>query len=75
METMLTVSYHQDQNYAERKGGVFKYRILKLFHNTPHSPIEYWYYAAIFLDQVGLYLAKDTLNGRCLRKKLLGHTP
>ena len=75
IETGLTVPHHQHQNYAEREGGVFKFRILKLFHNTPHAPIEYWCYAAEFLDQVGTYLSSVKLEGRTPREKLLGHTP
>ena len=31
IETGLTVPHHQHQNYAEREGGDFKFRILKLF--------------------------------------------
>ena len=75
IETGLTVPHHQHQNYSEREGGAFKFRILKLFHNTPHAPIQYWCYAAEFLDQVGSYLSKETLKGRCAQEKLLGHTP
>ena len=75
IETGLTVPHHQHQNYAEREGGVFKFRILKLFHNTPHAPIQYWCYAAEFLDQVGTYLSSTALQGRTPREKLLGHTP
>ena len=75
IETGLTVPHHQHQNYSEREGGVFKFRILNLFHNTPHAPIEYWCYAAEFLDQVGSYISKETLKGRCPQEKLLGNTP
>ena len=75
IETGLTVPHHQHQNYAEREGGVFKFKILKLFHNTPHAQIQYWCYAAEFLDQVGAYLSSKKLNGRCPKEKLLGHTP
>ena len=75
IETGLTVPYHQHQNYAEREGGIFKFRILKLFHNTPHAPLEYWCYAAEFLDQVGSYLSSEKLKGRSPREKILGHTP
>ena len=35
---------------------------MKLFHNTPHAPKEYWCYGALFLDTVRCCLAKSSIN-------------
>ena len=75
IETGLSVPHHQNQNYAEGEGGNMKFRILKLFHNTPHAPLPYWCYAMEFLDQVGCYLSKPSLDGRTASETLVGQTP
>ena len=72
IETGLSVPHHQHQNYAEGEGGNLKFRLLKLFHHTPHAPIQYWCYGLEFLDQVGCYLSKPSLNGRCSSEKVFG---
>ena len=73
--TGLTVTHHQHQNYSENEGGNFKFKVLKLLHNTTHAPTSYWCYAAEFLDQVASYLSKKGLNNRTPLEKLQGHTP
>ena len=47
-ETGLTVPHHQHQNYSEGIGCNIKFAVLKLLHNTPHAPEQYWWYAASF---------------------------
>ena len=74
IETDLTVSHLQHQNYPEREGGVVKLRILKLFYNTSHAPIEYWCYAVEFWTKLSTYLSLTSLQGRTPGEKLLGHT-
>ena len=74
IETGLSVPHHQHQNYSEGEGGNLKFRLLKLFHNTPHAPLKYWCFGAEYLDQIGCYLFKATLGGRCSSKKLVGQT-
>ena len=44
IETGLSVPHHQHQNYAEGEGGNLKFKLLKLFHYTPHALIQYWCY-------------------------------
>ena len=74
IETGLSVPHHQHQNYSEGEGGNLKFRLLKLFHNTPHAPLQYWCFGAEYLDQIGCYLSKATLGGRCSSEKLMGQT-
>ena len=57
-----TVPYMQQQNYAEGEGGNFKHALMKLFHNTPHAPKEYWCYGPSFLDTVRCRLSKSSIN-------------
>ena len=52
-----------------------KFRLLKLFHNTPHAPLSYWCYGMEYLDQVGCYLSKTSLDGRTASEKIVGQTP
>ena len=63
IKTGLTIPHHQHQNYSEREGGNFKFRVLNLLHNTPHAPTSYWCFAAEFLDQVGAHLSRKSLEG------------
>ena len=71
IETGLSVPHHQHQNYAEGEGGNLKHRLLKLFHNTPHAPIQYWCYGLEFLDQVGCCLSKQSLGEDAAQKRSL----
>ena len=41
IETGLSVSHHQHQNYSEGEGGNLRFKILKLIHNAPHAPLQY----------------------------------
>ena len=34
IETGVTIPHHQHQNYSENEGGNFKFKVLKLLHNT-----------------------------------------
>ena len=61
---MLTVPHRQHQNYSEGIGGNYKFVDLKLFHNTPHTPLSYWYYAASFLDKTRRFLSQFVLDRR-----------
>ena len=74
IETGLSVPHYQHQNYSEGEGSNLKFRILKLFHNTPHAPLQYWYFGAKYLDQIGCYLSKASLDGRCSSEKLRNQT-
>ena len=40
--TGLTIPRHQHQNYCEQVSSNFKFAVLKLFHNTPHTTVSYW---------------------------------
>ena len=62
--TSLTVPHHQHQKYCEGQGGYFKFSLQKLFHNAPHAPIVYWYYAAMFLYKTRRYLSNASLDGK-----------
>ena len=73
--TGLSVPHHQHQNYCEGEGGNLKFKLLKLFHNTTHTPIHYWCYALEFVDQVSCCLSKPGLDGRTSNEKLMGQTP
>ena len=55
-DTVLSVLHHQHQNYSEGDVGSLKFKLLKLFHNTPYAPIKYWFYGSELLDQVAIYL-------------------
>jgi len=70
----IIVPNHQHQNYCEGICGNFKHALLKLYHNTLHAPLKYWYYAASFLDKTRRYLSKNTLNGRCGYEMISGET-
>ena len=41
IERGRTAPHHQSSNYAEGEGGNQKYWLVKLFHNTPHTPMKY----------------------------------
>ena len=64
--------HNQHQSYSEDEGGNLKFRILKLFHNTPHALLQYWCFGAEYFDQIGCYLSKASLDGRCSSEKLRG---
>ena len=74
IKTGYTVPYQQQQNYAEKKGGNFKFAVCKLMHLTPHAPKEYWCFAASFLDKVRRVLSKPSLNGKSSTEKVYGST-
>ena len=38
IETGLTVPHHQHKCFAEDEGGNMKFKLIKLFHNTPMLP-------------------------------------
>lgn len=42
IETVLTVPFHQYQNFCEGQGGNSKLALQKLLHITPHTPLQYW---------------------------------
>ena len=69
-----TVPYQQQQNYAENRGGNFKFAVCKLMLMTPHAPREYWCYAASFLDKVRRILSKPSLNGKSATEMVHGYT-
>ncbi len=74
IKTGYTVPYQQQQNYAENRGGNFKFAVCKLMHLTPHAPKEYWCFAASFLDKVRRVLSKPSLNGKSSTEKVYGST-
>ena len=74
IQTGFTVPYQQQQNYAESRGGNFKFAVCKLMHMTPHSPIKYWCFAASFLDKVRRVLSKPKLNGASPMQQVYGST-
>ena len=74
IRTGYTVPYQQQQNYAENRGGNFKFAVCKLMHLTPHAPREYWCYAASFLDKVRRILSKPGLNGKSATERVHGYT-
>ena len=75
IQTGFTVPYQQQQNYAESRGGNFKFAVCKLvMHMIPHSPIEYWCFAASFLDKVRRVLSKPKLNGASPMQQVYGST-
>ena len=74
IQTGKTVPYQQQQNYAESRGGNFKFAVCKLMHMTPHSPVEYWCFAASFLDKVRRVLSKPKLNGASAMQQVYGCT-
>ena len=66
-------AYHQNQNLAERRGGIYKLAIIKLFHNTPTSvPISFWCYALEFIVLVRGCLARKSLNWKPSEEILFG---
>ena len=68
-------AYHQNQNLAERRGGIYKLAIIKLFHNTPTSvPISFWCYALEFIALVRGCLARKSLNWKPSEEILFGET-
>ena len=69
IKTGHTVPYQQQQNYAEGRGGNFKFAVCKLLHMTPHAPREYWCYEVTLLDKVKkYYLILDSMAGLLLKK-------
>ena len=74
IQTGYTSPYMQQQNYAEGRGGNFKFALCKLLHMTPHAPPEYWCYAAEFLDQARRLLSKPGLNGQSPLERVTGST-
>ena len=52
-------------NYAEGKGEIQKYWLVKLLHLTPHAPSNYWRFGLYFLNTVRKCLLKNSLNGHC----------
>lgn len=62
ISTGLTILHHKHQNYAEGCGNKFKFALLKLFHNTPHTLISYWCYAIKFLDKTRQYWSRSSLG-------------
>ena len=74
IQTGYTVPYQQQQNYAESRGGNFKFAVCKMMHMTPHAPVEYWCHAADFLDKVRRVLSKPKLNGISPLQQVYGST-
>ena len=74
IDTGLTVPKHQHQNYCEQVGGNVKFSVLKLFHNTPHAPVSYWYYAASFLDKTRRYISHPSIGNRSGYEVIKGET-
>ena len=70
----LTVPLRQHQSYCEMTSDKLKFSLCKLFHNTPHVPIKYWFYAASFLDRVRHYLSRSSLDGRSGLEQIKGDT-
>jgi len=75
IESRFAEAYHQNQNYAELRGGLMKTAILKLFHLTPWAPLEYWCYALEYLNYVRPLLAQQSLDWRAGQELLQGETP
>ena len=65
VDTCLTVPHHQHQNYCEGVGGNFKLAFTKLLHNTPHTPLSYWCFAANCMDKKRRFLSEPSIDGRC----------
>ena len=63
--TGITVTKHQHRNYCEKVGGDFKFAVFKIFHNTLHTPVSYWCYAASFLDKSYCYISCPSIGNRC----------
>jgi hypothetical protein len=74
IESRFAEAYHQNQNYAELRGGLLKTSILKLFHMTPWAPLEYWCYALEYLNYVHPLLAQQSLDWRPGQEVLQGET-
>ena len=55
-------------------GGNFKQAVVKLYHNTPHAPTSYWYFATSFLDKAHGYLSKPFLDGKAGYEVIKGET-
>ena len=72
--TGLAVTKHQHQNYWEQVGGNFKFATLKLFHNTPHAPLSYWYFAASFLDKTRCYISHSSNGDICVHNVIKAET-
>jgi hypothetical protein len=75
IESRFSEAYHQNQNYAELRGGLLKTAVLKLFHMTPWAPLEYWCYAVEYLNYVRPLLAQQSLDWRPGQEVLQGETP
>lgn len=74
IETHNSEAYHQNQNLAERRGGMLKHAIIKLYHNSPHAPIEFWCYALEYLALVRGCLSRKSLGWRPSEELLYGET-
>ena len=74
IETRLTVSHHQHQNYSEGIGGNFKFAVLKFLHNTPHATLSYWCFEAEFLDKTRRFLSQPKLGGKSGFEMVKGKT-
>ena len=75
IESHNSEAYHQNQNLAERRGGNYKFAIVKLFHNSPSEvPEEFWCYAMEFIALVRGCLARKSLGWKPSEELLFGET-
>lgn len=74
IETHHSEAYHQNQNLAERRGGMLKHAITKLFHHSEYAPMEFWCYALEFLALVRGCLARKSLDWTPSEELLYGET-
>lgn len=73
IEAHQSEAYHQNENLAERRGGMLKHAITKLFHHT-NAPLEFWCYALEYVSLVRGCLARKSLGWRPSEELLFGET-
>ena len=45
IEDNQSEAYNQNKNFTERRGGMLKHTILKLFHYGNEDPLKFWRYS------------------------------
>ncbi len=74
IESHTSEPYHQNENLAERRGGMLKHAIIKLFHYGHDAPLEFWCYALEYLALVRGCLARRSLGWKPPEELLFGET-
>ena len=72
IENGLSTPHHRHRKFAGGEDGNMKFRLLKLYHNTPYAPLIYWCYTMELLNQLGCYLSKSSLDGRTASEIMIG---